>query len=116
MHLFLGFLESHHGHRGLTEHYGKKTGNNVADSHADSAVDGRGIAHGIRNAKDKVFEGKTDDRFCHDVHKGSDQAKSTPRPKVAEAFSLAENRCFPASATAHPRRNFARNVGGADVV
>ena len=74
MHLFLGFLESHHGHRGLTEHYGKKTGNNVADSHADSAVDGRGIAHGIRNAKDKVFEGKTDDRFCHDVHKGSDQA------------------------------------------
>ena len=45
MHLFLGFLESHHGHRGLTEHYGKKTGNNVADSHADSAVDGRGIAH-----------------------------------------------------------------------
>lgn len=43
-------------------------------AHADSAVDGRGIAHGIRNAKDKVFEGKTDDRFCHDVHKGSDQA------------------------------------------
>ena len=70
MHVLSGFLESHHGHCGLTEHHGKKTGNNVADGHADRAVDGRGVAHGIGNAKDKVFEGKADDRFCYDVHKG----------------------------------------------